>query len=371
MAQTTTKTAANSASATSPKQLSAADRAANFNKMTRRMWQNFSTLSAGDNQTIQFNLPKARLMGGVLLEIKGILTAQHASLTTYTPDADAPYSYLANVTMQYNNAFSPFNISGRGLKEFNQTFLTTPVITPNNTAGSRANATLPLVSSSGGTANNFRFFVYLQNQLNDRDPVGLILLQSDETIVNVNITFGTMNDIAPATGGYTFTTSNVSVTLHTETYTIPAAASGFPDISVLKLVQERIYPVVVGINTFALSIGRIYRKLGMVMYSTNSPWTRSADSVITSNIQLIANQADIPYNIAPDQLMGINAGDYIGPLGTSSYVFDFSNNGQPNYGGSRDYVDTKTLTEFWLSFTSSATGFLRVWSECLVPLTNQ
>jgi len=366
---TATQTAANSASATAANQkLTAAQRAAYFNKATRRMWQNYQTQSAADSTSVQFNLPKSRLLGGCIVKVQGILTATHASLTAYTPQEDAPYSYISNMAMQYNAAFSPFNISGKGLKDYNQTILSTPIIT--STTAGRGNAVLPLVSSVGGTANAFKFFVWLPNMLNERDPVSLILLQSDETIVNVNVTLGTMNDIAPVVGGFTFATSNVTVTLMTDTYTVPAVAAAFPDISVLKLVQERTYPVVIGENVFVLSTGRTYRKIGMILYNTATPAVRAADSVVTSNIQLISNQADIPYNIAPDQLADINAKECGGAMPNGSWYFDFSDNGVPNYGSSRDYIDTSTLTEFWLKFTSSAAGTLRVWSECTVRLTN-
>jgi len=363
---TTTATTATAASSTKANALTPAERATGFNAATRRYQQNYQVQSAADGATVSFVLPKSKLLSGCILEVTGILTASHASLTAFTPDVDAPFSYIQNVNMSYNSSFAPFNISGRALKDFNTTILT--AFNTVRTASGRAVSLLPVVSSSGGTANAFKFFVNLPNMLNERDPVSLILLQSDETSVTLNVTLGTMNSIAPAASGFTFATSNVQVALMLDTFSIPALASQFPDISVLKLLQEQTFPVNVGENVIKLSTGRTYRKLGLQL-NDSTGIVPLADSVVTSNFQLIFNQTTIPYNISPDMLMYINLGQYEGALNAGRWVFDFSDNGQPNYGGSRDYIDTTGITEFWFKFTSSTAGFAKVWSESLVRLS--
>ena len=51
------------------------------------------------------------------------------------------------------------------------------------------------------------------------------------------------------------------------------------------------------------------------------------------------------------------------------YIFDFSSGGNiTNYGGTRDYIDTEKLTEFWIRTTTTTTGSVKVVSECLARL---
>ena len=49
-------------------------------------------------------------------------------------------------------------------------------------------------------------------------------------------------------------------------------------------------------------------------------------------------------------------------------IFDFSDNGIPNYGGTRDYIDTTKLTMFQLRFNSNKAGRCRIVSENLARL---
>lgn len=344
--------------------LSAAQRAANFNMMTRRNFQSIAAQTGAESGTVSFSLPKARLLAGVQIIVEATLTATHASSATYTAHEDAPHKFLSRVEMQMNNGFSPFSISGQALAEYNRTIKGVSAMA--SATSGRGLTVQPLVASSGGTANVVRFILDMPNMLNKRDPVGLILLQNEETLVNVNVTLGTVADLAPASSGYTFAVSAITVSLLTDTFTIPADSNAFPDISVLKLVQEKTATIVVGENIIPLSTGRTYRKLGFILYSATP--ARHADSIITSNIELVANQADVPYRIRPAQLAAINAEEYGAALPQGSYCFDFSDNGIANFGSARDYVDTERLTEFWLKFTSSAAGTLKIWSETLARL---
>jgi hypothetical protein len=91
--------------------------------------------------------------------------------------------------------------------------------------------------------------------------------------------------------------------------------------------------------------------------------------VITSNIELLVNQADIPYRINPVDLASINSCEYLGDMPKGVYVFDFSDNGIPNLGGARDYIDTEKVQEFWLKFTTSTAGTCQIFYETISRLS--
>jgi hypothetical protein len=56
---------------------------------------------------------------------------------------------------------------------------------------------------------------------------------------------------------------------------------------------------------------------------------------------------------------------YEAPLDAGAWILDFANMGAT---GSRDYIDTERLTEFWIKFTSDTAGSVRVFYETLSRL---
>jgi len=344
------------------KNLTAQERAAYFNMNTRRNFQPVGTITGAENSLVSFNLPKSKLLAGLRLSIAATLTATHASSTSYTPHEDAPFSFLKRVEVRLNNGFSPFAISGPALAEYNKTLR--GIVPLSVAASGRGRVVQGVTSSSGGTTNAVRFLLDLPIMLNPRDPIGLILLQNEETLCTVDVSLGAVGDLAPASSGYTFAVSSISVSLMSDTFTLPASV--MPDISVLKLVQERTETLINGENIIKLPTGLTYRKLGFIVY--NATPARVADSGITGTLDVMFNQADVPIRIKPLELAAYNADSYGGALPQGSYVLDFSDNGIANLGGARDYVDSERLTEFWLKINAAAAGTVKIWSETLARL---
>ena len=332
------------------KQLSPQERAGMFNQLTSGM--------------VSFDIPKSRLLAGIKLMVEATLTATHASETAYAAHEDSPFKFLNRVEVSLNNGFSPFSLSGQALAIYNMTIHGVEALT--SAVSGRGKVVQGLTASSGGTANVVRFVLDLPNMINQRDPIGLILLQNEETLCTVNVTFGALADLAPASSGYTFAVSAISATLITDTFTIPAIPEAFPDLSVLKLVQERTETIIAGENIIKLPVGMTYRKLGLIYYDATP--SRQVDSDITSTIDLLFNQAETPYRMKPLDLACENFEQYDGALPTGVYVFDFSDNGIRNMGNARDYIDTERMTEFWLKFTAGAAGTVKIFYETLSRL---
>lgn len=345
--------------------LSPAQLAANFAQMTRQNWHQLPAISGAADAEVEFKLPKVRLGSKVRVEVSATLTATHASNTTYVPDAFAPFNLIKKVTVDMNNGFSPFTITGKELYMYSLINHNGETIIP-ATSG-RGKVVQPLVASSGGTANAVRFVVDLPLTLNDRDPVGLILLQNEETNVTINLTLGNANSLAPAASGYTFAVSNIVLAPMAETFSIPIVGDAIPDISVLKLVQSKKETINgAGEFTLKLPVGTTYRKL--LFFVENASGVGVADSSLTGNIDVVFNQADTPYRIKPSILAAINHEQFGTPLPTGLYAWDFSYQGFPSYGGARDYIDTEKLTEFWVKFNPSVAGQVTAVYETLSRL---
>lgn len=335
-------------------------RMAIFNQSTR---QNIHMLPietiTGESRTAKILLPKSRLLSKIGILVNAKVTSKHASQTSVKVN---PAKILQNISLDLNNGFSPFVVSGEALQIYNRAGM------KNYAYRYFTKDELNLTTSAGGTENDIEMFFELPVTLNDRDPIGLILLQSAETNVTCSLSTGVGGDIiAPSVEtpeGYTVTIGEVKVTPVTTTFSIPAVAEGFPDLSAIKLVNSVSHSFLgTGTNTIKLSTGTIYRKLLMKFEDENGKPLTPED--FTSDIKLIFNQADNNYSISAKMLQTLNGIAYNELLPEGVYALDFSDNGFPNYSGTRDYIDSELLTELWLQFGTNKRGKAVIISECI------
>jgi hypothetical protein len=335
-----------------------------FGQMTRQNFQMLPAIAAAESSTVSFNIPKVRLTSRIRVMVEATLTVTHASATTYTPAAFAPFSLLRNVSLDMNNGFKPFSVSGLQLYMYSLMTIDADVMTA-QTSG-RGKVVQGLTASSGGTANKVRFLIDLPLTLNDRDPVGLVLTQNQETTVTVTLDFNAASSLLASTSGYTLALSNFILTPMVESFTIPAVPDAFPDLSILKLVQSSKQVISgAGTQTFKFPVGTTFRKFAFYVEDSSGG---VADTSITSDIQILFNQADNPYKINPRVLAMYNHEQFRKPLPQGMYAFDFSYQGIANYGGTRDYIETEKLTEYWLQFDVAAAGNITVVYETLSRL---
>lgn len=354
------------------KNISPAQRAQFFAQMTRQHMQMRPAVAGAENAMVSFNLDKVRLTSRILLLIEGTVTVTHDTATSYNPAPFAPFSFIRNVSVEINNGFKPFNVSGRELYWYNLTRAfanqIVPVIDAAANLPKRARNYLGNTASASGAANPMRMVLELPLTLNERDPIGLILTQNEETVVTVTVTFGAGTDLlAPGQTGYTVAVSNLTVTPMVETFSIPPVKEAFPDISILKLVQSTREPVAgAGPFTLKLPVGLTYRKL--LIFIEDSNGNGVADTAFSGNFELVLNGADYPYQISPKVLAALNQVMYNQALPQGLYVFDFTYQGLANYGGARDYIDTERLTEFWFKFNATGAGNVTAVYELLSRL---
>lgn len=352
-------------------QITPAQRAELFAQMTREHIQPIASQVGVADARLSFTLPKARLLSKISLLVEATLTAVHASLTTYTPHVFAPYNLLRQVRVETNFGFNPWRASGRDIYFMTLLSRFADIHVPQHLAqatiaANRERAVQGITASpSAGTVNTVRFMLDLPITLNERDPVGLILLQNEETVVTVHCDIGTAADIAPAAAGFTFTLGNVTITPIVQSFSIPVQPEAFPDISILKLVQSQHETIAAaGPRELRLPTGTTYRKL--LLFVADAAGAGVPDSWLTGEMELVFNQADTPYRIRPVALAKRNAEQFARVLPAGLYAFDFSAGmGLPNYSGARDYVDTERLTEFWVRLNPSAAGSVTVISEIL------
>lgn len=347
------------------KQISPAERAERFQYSTRQNKHMLpkSTVTGG-GQEIRFDLPKARLLSKLLIDFRVKLKIKHATRTDVPTDDFTPYKAIQKISLDCNNGFSPYTIGGVELAIYNALRLNPSIVFPQSTDRNGYCYMPNLSASPEGAENEMAFTVEMPVTLNDRDPIGLILLQSPETVITLAIYNAMGGAILSNAEGYEVEVLQFSAEPMIETFSIPAAQDSFPDIGTLKTVNHRTERFTgSGQNIIYLPTNTVHRKIAF--YITDDNDVPFEDEDINSNIELVFNQTDTNYSMAPRLLRHDNELSYHFALPKGVYVFDFSNNGIPNYGGSRDYVDSSKLTELWLRFSSTKSGKVRLIFEQL------
>ena len=349
--------------------LSPQQRAQLFAQGTRRNFQMLPGKQVSqENQQVEFELPKTRLLSKVWVEVDATATLVSDNATIPTKPF-SPYGMLRRVSLDLNNGFTPYVVSGEEAYIYNMDRLNPEVGDPSDSVlrGMAYQENGADTSANGGADAKIKFVLELPVTLNERDTTGLVLLQNAETQVTLSVDVDRLEKAYAPAAGDEVQFKNCKITPMVETFSIPQNPQAFPDLSVLKLVSARNSHFDANGQTITeLQTGTIYRKLFLYFEDENGNPLENED--FQSNIELIFNQADTPYSIKPSLLSAMNHSQLGKPLPKGVYVFDFSNQGIPNYGGSRDYIDTERITEFWLRFSSQKKGKVRVISENLSRL---
>src|SRR3954462_12137767 len=344
-------------------------RAVLFAQATRQNIQTMPTQAVNaENTTIQFNLPKVRLLSRIFLHVEATATLTSTAATIAT-SAFSPFNILRRVSLDLNNGFSPLTLDGGSLYLYNKLRLNSNTLDVQTNI--KGNTYVENIAAAGGHDNKIRFTIDLPITLNERDGVGFILLQNDESVITLTCDVSTLAQAYTlnAGNGDAVTFKNMQITPMIETFSIPPIAQAFPDISVLKLVSSKsdIFQGG-GTSVIKLPVGTIYRK--MIMRFVDNTGAALTDDSFTGNIDLVFNQADTPYSMKPQILSAWNHQTYGNVMPAGTYVLDLSNNGIPNLGGSRDYIDSERLTELWVRFNANVAGTITVISETLSRLSS-
>lgn len=311
------------------KQISAVQRAQNFAAATR---QNLHMLPSKTltnwGESVQFNYPKARLLSKTFVKVD----VKFSDLPNLPLEGLLPYKIIRRISLDLNNGWIPFNMSGRDLALMNMI----RIHEPNKLADTTTNAN-----------GEYSFMIELENALNQRDCSAYILLQNESTSCTLSIDLcASAKDFHNNDMGEL---EYVKITPMLQTWTIPNYTDAFPDLSVIKLCKSRTESIAgAGEHVVKLDVGTIYRKLAFYVTDENG---NGID--LDTNIELIYNTADTPISIDAKMLRYKNTSDFGFEFPKGMYVFDFSGYASfSGMGGSRDFVDTERLTEFWVRFTT-------------------
>lgn len=346
--------------------ITAQQRALLFGASTRQHWQMIGTQEvSGGAQTVSFRVPKSRILSGFRLMVEADINVKGAA-GDVAVDSLAPYRVIRRLAVNLNNGFAPVVCSGESAAVLNMFRVHPEIIYPSTNGSSLCTVPEKFTASTAGTSNKFNFMLDIPLVLNDRDPVGMVLAQNQETAIDLEVDICNGGEILN-NSAYTVEVNSVKVVAGTITYSIPTNANAFPDMSVLKIWDDRTEVFAgSGQNHIKLPVGMIYRKL--IIKLVNEDGSAMTPDQMTGNLELTLNTADIPYSISPAMLRAVNISQLGCPLPDGVYAFDFTYQGISNLGGSRDYIDCERVSEFTLRFTTPGAGKCMIISEKLSRL---
>ena len=352
MASTTTTTTTRG---NSTQKLTAQQRAQLFAASTRQHFQMIGTKKVvGGAQTVEFSIPKARILQGLRLLVEFTPNANYGAGITEKNNRFIPYKVLRRISLDLNNGFQPIIVSGDEACMINTMFPHGEMVVPPDSTKKDVLETLCAVSSEDGKT---AFMLDLPLTLNYRDTSGLVLAQNQETQITLSVDIADASVLGDGVTEYT----DMTITAMTTTFSVPAKSEWFPDLSILRVLSSRNEHFSAGNNYVQMQTGMIYRKILLVFQ--NEDGTPMTDEDITSNIELVFNTADIPYSISPKMLRKTNLMQTGVGLPDGCYFWSFDWQGIVGMGGSRDYIDAERLSELAVRFTSAKAGKITIVSD--------
>ena len=163
-------------------------------------------------------LPKTGLLARIYLSLRGNVAG-----TLTVPNGLGMSSIISRMRIQANSGIDIFNVSGAGYHYLLRNSLESEYIDP--------------VGQSTGTvavtATTFNLDAVIPIALNMRDPTGLIMLQNEQTIVNLFIDW--LADTSVATGAtVTLTTGDCFL----EVFTVPQDPKDWPPLNLIHKCLE-------------------------------------------------------------------------------------------------------------------------------------
>lgn len=166
--------------------------------------------------TVRWTLPRTGLLARVHLGIRGTVAGLSGG-----PNALGLASIIRRVRLTANSGIDIFNISGAGYHYLFRTMneLESDIVPQSNARSAVANG-------------SFNLDMVIPVQVNQRDPLGLIMLQSEQTMLELSIDFE-----ADGTVG-TGTTVTCTVTPWLELFTVPVDQADWPPLNMIHQVLE-------------------------------------------------------------------------------------------------------------------------------------
>jgi hypothetical protein len=335
--------------------------------------QNFTELPAQtvpEQGRVYFQLPKVGLLSRMFLHIQGTANVTLGTGTAVLSERTL-FNLIKRIRLVANSGASIFDVSGYGtylintLSRKNSIPTDSPVDTGIKT----------LIHSAGVSAgsNVWNAILEIPIAINERDPIGMVLLQNNATQlvleVDFNPVYGVTDIIAPikVTGNAVAEfTGKVGVMM--EYFTVPRNAEDYPALNVVHQWLEQSDAISsAGVFNKSLMRGNTYMKL--LHFATINGALNTAD---VERLRILYNQSEVPYTIDQITQLFLQRQRYGRDLPKGLFVHDwYMSNGLVGLGNSRDFINSANVTEFQSEVSIKAGTNVPAGSSFINTITEQ
>lgn len=357
-----------------------------FLQATRQNFLPAPVMTYAAGQTTYSVLPKVGLIRRVVLLFSGTLTVVMGAGTTAL-GTEAPFNVASRIRLTANGNTSLFDAGGYGAMLTSlfgaygfagfggRPRVPDAALVPGPAAAAFAAANFAAGIANGANVWNFGIEIPLGLSDDWRDPIGLVLAASPDTVLQVEVTWApTLTAVAAAravpvtvdAGGVATATLAMTCTPVVEFFTVPASPADYPDLSRVHTWTE------VGPQTIAANGDQdvVIQRGNTVARIAHSVWTNSApDGTNVANRSLRFNSNEVPYQTTRQLDAYLQRERMVRDLPDGVYVWDLWNSGTP-----RDAINTLNLNDLTSRLTLAGaviagTSDIRTWVEQVIRLS--
>lgn len=322
---------------------------ASFDLLTRRKLARLSAATLTGGQSNQWQLPRTGLLAEMWLSIRATISTSD-TVTDANPLGCS--AIIRRVRLTSNSAIDIFSVSGANAHYLLNDFLDTEQV---NIVGQNQGSDTLVVSN--GTVKNLDMLIPVT--LNSRDPLGLIMLQNEQTLLTLTIEVEAVASLGTNISGVSVTVQPIMVF-----FTVPADNKAIPPLNVIHQITDQSMSVSgTGDINFEPPRGNTYVQinhgLGMGVSGADN-WSRLRVQANQSDTWSDHNPASLDFEYYRIHGRARKAGvlpiDFIGSTGLG------------NFGSGRDLFNSALVTDFLTIITPTTTGTLYTLRRQLVPL---
>jgi hypothetical protein len=345
-----------------------------FREATRQNITSLPSQTITEGGRLYFRLPKVGLLSKLILTIQA--TIDNTAGTGHATQSErGPWNLIKRIKLVANSGASIYDVSGYGTYVINN--LLKKASAPNISVIDRTLAASTYSFPATDGDGTMLFNLEIPIAINDRDPIGLLLLQNNATEMVLEVEFNSAGGanavVAPyvltgtATSAFSAGTCGVAM----EYFTVPRRAEDYPALNVIHQWLEQ-QDTVTGTGAFTKSLLRGNTYMRLAHYLTLNSALDQAD---VDKLRILYNQSEVPYTIDRVPQLFLQKMRYGMDLPKGTFVHDwYYSNGIPSLGDSRDFINSANITEFQSEVTigsgATVTGncYLNTLTEQLIRI---
>lgn len=313
-----------------------------FLENTRQNFRQAGSLNYQSAGFQQLAMPRVGYLSKVVVHVTGTMTITPGTGTALLSEK-GPWPLLRRLRYQVGSGVELYNVSGYGTFLINR-LLKMQFQPEDGEVGAAFGGSIYAAGVATG-ANTWNFFAVVPVVPNDRDLVGLILLQAEGVVTNLIVDWqvagGATNDFPVVLTGNATAAFTGRADAWMETFTVPALVQDQAPLDRIHQIIERIDPITsIGDTTVKLLEENVYLRIIHAIEVNGL-----LDTADVESLRFRYNMTDVPYEYDGATFLWQQRYRYTKDMPKGVFVWDFFDQGYPNYGGDRDLVQASGLAE--------------------------